>query len=80
MASRRQGGSSPINSIHRPFGAGTSDASASPSAQPSALTALARLLGRQAGRHFHKNRYEGLGRVQLILVERDGVFLVESRV
>jgi hypothetical protein len=34
-----------------------------------ALTALARLLGRQAAVHVRKYRFEGLGRIQLILNE-----------
>jgi hypothetical protein len=78
MASVRGSHSPAINPLDPCFDAGTSEKSASPSGQLPALEALARLLGHQAGRHFQKNRYEGLGRVRSILVERDGVYLIKS--
>ena len=41
---------------------------AHPPANPS-LHAIARLLGRQAAMHIHKYRFEGLGRIQIVLRE-----------
>ena len=41
---------------------------AQPPANPS-LRAIARLLGRQAAMHVRKYRFEGLGRIQIILRE-----------
>jgi|APCry1669190288_1035285.scaffolds.fasta_scaffold57006_2 hypothetical protein len=35
---------------------------------PPALIALARLLGQHAARHIHKYRYEGLGRIALLII------------
>ena len=41
---------------------------AQPPANPS-LHAIARLLGRQAAMHVRKYRFEGLGRIQIVLRE-----------
>ena len=41
---------------------------AQPPANPS-LRAIARLLGRQAAMHVRKYRFEGLGRIQIVLRE-----------
>ena len=46
---------------------------AQPPANPS-LNAIARLLGRQAAMHVHKYRFEGLGRIQIVLREMGANF------
>ena len=42
-----------------------------PSLPPPALRALARLLGQQAAAHVHKYRFEGLGRITLMRLQRE---------